>query len=200
MILSLKNIRDYIQKKNINNKIDFQKPYIKCLGILNIKNADGCGNSDSIGYLEHVIRDRVYKLRKVIVTIKGPENTLYEKGVFRVSIEFPENYPEEKPELKFINKIAHIQVHESSGHICVLFINEWNKNTSLIEILVGLYLFFIYDQNRNSPYYSDYREAYSNYEESKIKFKEYVDKYIENYATPTGSDLELIKKMEKDEI
>ena len=34
-------------------------------------------------------------------------------------------------------------------------------------------------------------------EENKIKFKEYVDKYIDNYATPTRSDLELIEKMEK---
>ena len=32
-----------------------------------------------------------------------------------------------------------------------------------------------------------------------MKFKEYVDKYIDNYATPTSSDLELIKKMENDD-
>ena len=149
--------------------------------------------------MEKRMRNRDYILGKIIVTIKGPENTFYEKGVFRVSIEFHKDYPERKPEMFFLNKIAHIQVYEGSGHMDAYFLRNWNNSTSLIEILVGLYLFFIYDQNRFSSYFSNYLEAYSKYEESKMKFKEYVDKYIDNYATPNGSELELIKKMEKDD-
>ena len=30
-----------------------------------------------------------------------------------------------------------------------------------------------------------------------MKFKEYAEKYIDNYAKPSGADLELIKKIEK---
>ena len=198
----MENIRDYIQKKNLNGKIDYSKPYIKCLGILNIENPENHWNFIPIGLLlalKREMRDRKRCLRRIIVTIKGQENTFYEKAVFRVSIDFPEDYPEGKPEMKFLNKIAHIQVLESDGHICVDFLNNWNKSTSFIEILVGLYLFFIHDQNRYSPYSSEYSEAYCKYEESKMKFKEYVDKYIDNYATPNGSELELIKKMEKND-
>ena len=164
MLLTLENIKDYIKQKYIEDKIDFKKPYIKCLGILNIENADYHENFSSIDELmekEHAMRCRGYKLRKIIVTIKGPENTLYEKGVFRVSIEFPDNYPDGRPEIKFLNKIAHIQFNENYGNnISVKFLNYWNNSTSLIEILVGLYLFFIYGQNRHSPYTSNYSEAY----------------------------------------
>ena len=201
MMLTLEDIRYYIQKNDIKDKIDYNKPYIKCLGILNIENAEKHEKFSSIDYLmlrEHEMRCRGSRLGKIIVTIKGPEKSFYEKGVFRVSIEFPDNYPDGRPKIKFLNKIAHIQCHEDSGHICVEFINYWNKNTSLIEILVGLYLFFIYDQNMYSPYNSSYREIYCKYEESKMKFKEYAEKYIDNYAKPSGPDLELIRRMEQD--
>ena len=30
-----------------------------------------------------------------------------------------------------------------------------------------------------------------------MKFKEYAEKYIDNYAKPSGADLELIRKMEQ---
>ena len=200
-MLTFEDIRYYIQKNDIKDKIGYNKPYIKCLGILNIENAENHEKFSSIDYLMHreqEMRCRGGGLGKIIVTIKGPEKSFYEKGVFRVSIEFPNNYPDGRPEIKFLNKIAHIQFHEDSGHICVEFINHWNKNTSLIEILVGLYLFFIYDQNMYSPYNSSYREIYCKYEESKMKFKEFAEKYIDNYAKPSAADLEVIRTMEQD--
>ena len=92
MILTLEDIRHYIQKNDIKVKLDYNKPYIKCLGILNIENAENHEKFSSIKDLMEKEyekrRYKGYKLRNIIVTIKGPEKSFYEKGVFRVLLNF----------------------------------------------------------------------------------------------------------------
>ena len=48
MMLTLEDIRHYIQKNDIKVKLDYNKPYIKCLGILNIENAENNEKFSSI--------------------------------------------------------------------------------------------------------------------------------------------------------
>lgn len=155
MILSLEYIRDYIHKNNLDD-LDINKSPIKPLGILNI--------------IKTLSKDK----ESLLITIKGPKNSFYEKGVFKISIDLPIDFPITPPKVIFRTKIAHIQVSEG-GHLSVLFLVHWNwnKSTSLKELLVGLYLFFIFDQNISSPFGSEYSQFYGR---DVLKFKEFVDK------------------------
>ena len=43
-------------------------------------------------------------LTHLVGTLKGPEGTAYEKGVFFVDIKIPQQYPFEPPKMKFETK------------------------------------------------------------------------------------------------
>ena len=44
-------------------------------------------------------------------TIMGPADTNYKNGLFYARVLFPENYPNEKPEVRFITPIYHVNVN-----------------------------------------------------------------------------------------
>jgi len=60
-------------------------------------------------------------------TMIGPFNTPYEKGIFTLSISFPENYPEKGPVFSFKTKIYALFV-DINGRICLSRLNEWSNS------------------------------------------------------------------------
>jgi ubiquitin-conjugating enzyme E2 H len=56
--------------------------------------------------------------------IKGPKDTPYEKGSWKISINFPNNYPFSSPSIGFVDKIYHPNVDFNSGSICFNVLNE----------------------------------------------------------------------------
>ena len=55
------------------------------------------------------------------------KNTPYEGGLFTLLAIFPDNYPINGPEIRFMNKIYHLNVDFKNylGHICVANLNLW---------------------------------------------------------------------------
>ena len=121
------------------------------------------------------------------VCIKGPQNTPYEGKCFKLSIEFPKDYPFKPPEINFITKIFHANIH-STGEICCQIYSDlkdsWAPDKTINQILVDIFNIlekpnfhtcFLYGYNfytkdkceRDHDYY--YRTA-----------KEYSEKYAEN--------------------
>ena len=45
------------------------------------------------------------------VAIVGPENTIFEDGVFVAQIQFPKDYPLSPPKMKFVSKIFHPNIY-----------------------------------------------------------------------------------------
>ena len=170
---SVKEIREYMKKNNIDNNLDLNKP-IKSLGILKI--------------------EKKYDNSLWIVIIRGPKNSYYEKGVFRIEIEFGKNYPSNPPKVKFKNKIVHLQINEE--HPCARFLNCWDTTTSRIELIVGLYLLLkIEDQFPQSAYLT----YLWLYERDKEQFKKLAQNFCYEFAAPNEEDLILIKRMEEEE-
>jgi ubiquitin-conjugating enzyme E2 G1 len=52
------------------------------------------------------------------VFIVGPSETLFEGGFFKARLNFPEDYPNKPPEMRFITPMWHPNVYED-GRVCI---------------------------------------------------------------------------------
>ena len=171
-VIYLDDIKNFKAQNNLGNNIVELMPF---LGILNF-------NIKSFYEWE--------------IIIKGPKNSLYEKGVFTITIYFPLDYPKKGPRLIFKNKIYHLQVSSNcdKGYdFFEPFFGCWNPDTSIAEILIGIYLTFYY-QNPGDPY--DGKKAHL-YENNFEQFKKLAEEWTIKYATQYK--IEEINKNEKNE-
>ena len=162
--------------------------------IINFKAQNNLGNNivELMPFLG-IINFNIKTFHEWEIIIKGPKNSLYEKGVFTITIYFPLDYPKTEPEVRFKNKIYHIQVKPSNGHNDEFFLHYWNPDTSIAEILIGIYLTFYY-QNPCSPYSGEQARLYeNNFEQFKKLAEEWTIKYATQYK------IEEINKNENNE-
>lgn len=62
-------------------------------------------------------------LFKWMLTIIGPSDTPYDGGFFNAIMEFPSNYPNSPPFLKFTSEMWHPNVY-SDGKVCISILHE----------------------------------------------------------------------------
>ena len=123
------------------------------------------------------------------LTLTGPKDTSYAGGVFRVRIQFPDNYPKGSPEVYFKTPIYHLNINprksdrkgaEKLGHVCINTINHWVKTRKIREVMIDIFSLF-YKPNPDSPYglgrADEFRDNRALYEE-KIKY------FVKKYADP----------------
>ena len=111
------------------------------------------------------------------ITLLGPVDTPYAGGLFILTADFPDNYPNSKPEVKFVNKIYHLNVSPRNGHICISILNSYQPKTPIVDVISGIFSLF-YNQNPASPYDGAMaREYETNRNEFNRKAKEWTQKY-----------------------
>ena len=76
-------------------------------------------------------------------TIFGPEECIWEGGIFHLSLKFPEEYPSKPPKVRFTCNVFHPNVYPD-GSLCLDIIQDkwspiYNVNTVLISIRVCLF-------------------------------------------------------------
>jgi len=72
--------------------------------------------------------------------IPGKEGTLWEGGVFPLTIDFSEDYPSKPPKCRFPKDFFHPNIYPS-GTVCLSIINDdgdWRPSISVKNILVGI--------------------------------------------------------------
>ena len=94
-----------------------------------------------------------------------------------MTADFPEKYPNVKPEVRFVNQIYHLNVSPSNHHICISILNEWVPKTPMVDVISGIFSLF-YNQNPKSPYSGEMaREYETNRNEFNRKAREWTLKY-----------------------
>ncbi|TFK55037.1 ubiquitin-conjugating enzyme E2 [Heliocybe sulcata] len=72
-------------------------------------------------------------------TIEGPTGTVYSGLTFKISINFPPNYPYVAPTIKFDSQCYHPNVDLNSGAICLdILQDKWSAVYSVQTILLSL--------------------------------------------------------------
>lgn len=113
--------------------------------------------------------------------IPGKAGTIWENGVYPVTVVFSKEYPVKPPKCQLPNGFYHPNVYPS-GTICLSILNEgedWRPGISVKEIALGIQA-LLDEPNPLSP---AQREAYHHFIENKAvynkKVKDQVKKYME---------------------
>lgn len=178
MVVYLNEINDFEKDNNLGNNIIEAASFLGILSLNINENKKHCE-----------------------IIIKDPRNTSYQKGIFTLTIDFPDNFPQNRPEIRFKNKIYHLDVSPSNGHISVAFLNCWNPKTSIVDILVGIYLFFDRGNNPLSPYSGVQARKYqTNRKEFNRKAEEWSIKYSTLFNGKEKDNIENIQKEKINEL
>ena len=112
------------------------------------------------------------------ITMLGPQDTPYANGLFYLTADFPDDYPNHGPEVKFKNKMYHLNV-SNNGHVCISTLNKWVPGTTMSEVLSLIFALF-YKQNPKDPYDAKMAELFVK---DKKTFDENARKYTREYAS-----------------
>ena len=108
--------------------------------------------------------------------IIGPENTTWEGGVFKLRLQFTEEYPNKPPNVVFLTKMYHPNIYPN-GNICLdILQNQWSCIYDISSILTSIQS-LLSDPNPTSPANS---EAAKLYTENKKLYNKKVRECVEN--------------------
>lgn len=107
--------------------------------------------------------------------IFGPDETIWEGGIFMLRLEFTEDYPNKAPRVRFENSIFHPNVY-ADGKICLdILSNQWSPIYDISAILTSIQS-LLCDPNPNSPANGDAAQLFQNDRKEYIRrVKEVVE-------------------------
>ncbi|KAG5387164.1 hypothetical protein IGI04_038634 [Brassica rapa subsp. trilocularis] len=111
--------------------------------------------------------------------IFGPDDTPWDGGTFKLSLQFSEDYPNKPPTVRFVSRMFHPNIY-ADGSICLdILQNQWSPIYDVAAILTSVQS-LLCDPNPNSPANS---EAARMYSESKREYNRRVRDVVEQSWT-----------------
>jgi len=114
-----------------------------------------------------------------------PDNVPYNKGAFKIEINYPAEYPFKPPKINFKTKIYHPNIDEK-GQVCLPIINadNWKPATKTDQVIQAL-LALINDPEPEHPLRGDLAEEFSK---DKKKFIKNAEEFTKKHAEKRPSD------------
>ncbi|KAI9138500.1 ubiquitin-conjugating enzyme 9 [Paraphysoderma sedebokerense] len=112
--------------------------------------------------------------------IPGKQGTIWEGGLYKVAMYFPEEYPSKPPKVKFEPPLFHPNVYPS-GTVCLSILNEddgWKPAITVKQILLGIQD-LLNDPNPNSPAQQD---AYTLYKRDRAAYERKVKEQARQFT------------------
>ncbi|KAH3687144.1 hypothetical protein WICPIJ_001859 [Wickerhamomyces pijperi] len=141
------------------------------------------------------------KLQEFRVKFKGPKDTPFEGGTWKIHVELPDQYPYKSPSIGFENKIYHPNIDETSGSVCLDVINQtWSPMFDISNIFDTFLPQLLTYPNPSDPLNGDAaslmnldKTAYEN------KIREYVKKYANDPNVKISDEDEADEDADDDE-
>ncbi|KAJ9609745.1 hypothetical protein H2200_006073 [Cladophialophora chaetospira] len=78
-------------------------------------------------------------LTQLVVLVTGADGTPYAKGLWRLHLKIPNDYPKNPPKATFKTRIYHPNVDEKTGAVCLETLKrDWDPKLTLKDILVTI--------------------------------------------------------------
>ena len=91
--------------------------------------------------------------------IFGPSESPFQGGVFRLSINFPSDYPFKSPIITFKTKIYHPNINAAGGICLDILKSQWSPALSISKVLLSI-LSLLTDANPNDPLVPEIAQQY----------------------------------------
>ncbi|KAB8606221.1 hypothetical protein FH972_025852 [Carpinus fangiana] len=114
--------------------------------------------------------------------VPGKENTIWEHGLFKLTVTFPDEYPTKPPKCKFSPALFHPNVYPS-GTVCLSILNEeeaWKPAITLKDILIGIQS-LLDEPNPESPAQAD---AYTLFKRDPEAYKKKIRQVVKDNPAP----------------
>jgi len=112
-------------------------------------------------------------------TLFGAEDSLYKGGIFRIELNFPDDYPQKGPRIRFLTPIYHLNISPKGDIYPNFIVNGWNQSITVKEILIKLFTIF-YLQNPLNPI-GTFEKA-NEYIEKRSLFESKAKYFTHKYA------------------
>lgn len=114
-----------------------------------------------------------------------PENAPYNKGAFKIEINFPAAYPFRPPVITFKTKIYHPNIDEEGQVVLPIIAKEnWKASTKTDQVIQSL-LSLINDPEPDHPLRSDLAEEFTG---DKQKFHKAAEEFTKKHGEKRPSD------------
>lgn len=120
------------------------------------------------------------------VIFRGPPDTPYAGGVWKIRVELPDQYPIKSPSIGFVNKMFHPNIDENSGSVCLDVINQtWSPMFGLLNIFENFLPHLLRYANPSDPLNT---EASNLMTKDEPRYIEVVKRYVKQYALEEFSE------------
>ncbi|KAM5221462.1 ubiquitin-conjugating enzyme E2 2-like [Ctenodactylus gundi] len=111
-------------------------------------------------------------------TIRGPDDSPYEGGIFGLDIEFPPDYPFRPPNIKFTTRIYHPNVDRRGSISLDILGSEWSPALTIAKVLLSI-LSLLCDPNLNEPLVPKIAKRYTR---NRKAYDHLARKWTQKYA------------------